>query len=73
MGDAENVTGQNAQDKRKFRNYFLQPLLQIKLGLYSIILTAVFSLTVSVILYLNLVDFATIIFALTDSESEIRG
>ena len=72
MNEAATSKSQDSQDKRKFRNYFLQPLLQIKLGLYSIILTAVFSLTVAIILYLNLVDFAAIIFALTDSESEIR-
>jgi len=72
MDEAAAGTSQNSQDKRKFRNYFLQPLLQIKLGLYSIILTAAFSLTVAMFLYLNLVDFAAIIFALTDSESEIR-
>ncbi|MCB9229417.1 MAG: hypothetical protein H6618_07385 [Deltaproteobacteria bacterium] len=58
--------------KRKLRNYFLQPLLQIRLGLYSILLTILFSATIMMILYLNLEDFTTILLALTDSESEIR-
>lgn len=60
------------KDQRRIKNFLLQPLLQIKLGLYSILLAVFFSATTVAVLYLNLVDFATIIFALTDSESEIR-
>lgn len=58
--------------QRKLRNLLLQPLLQIRLGLYSILLTIFFSGMILGVLYLNLMDFTQIVLALTDSESEIR-
>ena len=63
---------ESPKDQRRIRNYLLQPLLQIKLGLYSILLAICFSSAILLIVYLNLRDFAQIIVALTDSESEIR-
>ena len=73
MTDEEKTsTVSGKRDQRKIKNFLLQPLIQIKLGLYSILLAIFFSATTLAVLYLNLLDFATIIFALTDSESEIR-
>lgn len=67
MGEQESN-----RKKRKLRNWLLQPVLQIRLGMYSIMLAGIFSVAVFVILYHNLVDFAEIVVTLTDSESEIR-
>jgi len=57
---------------RSFRNYALQPLLQIKLGLYSILLSLGFALAVSGILYVNLAKFSDIILQLTGVEDEVK-
>ena len=61
------------QQQRKLKNFFLQPLLQIRLGLYSVLLAVFFSSIIFSILYLNLIDVATIIQTLTDSGSGTRA
>jgi signal transduction histidine kinase len=60
------------KDQRRIRNFLLQPLLQVRLGLYTIILAAIFSSAVLTLLYYSLIDFGEIVMALTDSESEIK-
>jgi hypothetical protein len=65
-----NVTG--GKDSRSIKNYILQPLLQIKLGLYSIILSTVFALVIVGILYLNLAKFSDIILELTGVKDEVK-
>ena len=62
----------HTKDQRRLRNYLLQPLLQIKLGLYSILLALCFSSVIISSVYINMKDFADIIVALTEHESEIR-
>lgn len=57
---------------RSIRNYALQPLLQVKLGLYSILLSFVFALIVAGILYFNLAKFSSIIVQLTGVEEEVN-
>ncbi|MFK7823558.1 MAG: hypothetical protein AB8G05_05345 [Oligoflexales bacterium] len=63
---------ESPKDQRRLRNYLLQPLLQVKLGLYSIILALCFSSVIILIVYLNMKDFADIVVVLTEHESEIR-
>ena len=63
---------ESPKDQRRIRNYLLQPLLQIKLGLYSILFALFFSSVILLIVYLNLRDFAEIVVVLTDSGSETR-
>ena len=58
--------------KRSIKNYALQPLLQVKLGLYSILLSIAFSIAVSVILYVNLGKFTSIVLELTGVEDEVK-
>ena len=58
--------------KRKIRNYLLQPLVQVKLGLYSVLLAFVFAGTVAAILTIHLGDFASIVMALTNVEAEVN-
>ena len=57
--------------KRRLRNLLLQPLLQIKLGLYSIILAFLFSGAVAAILYIQLGKVFEIVIQLTDVEEEV--
>jgi hypothetical protein len=60
------------KQKRLVRNYLLQPLLQVKLGLYAILISILFTLTVGAILYVNFSGLANAIFLLTDAEAEVR-
>ena len=64
---------EHIKDQRLLKNWLLQPLLQIRLGIYSIILAAIFSLAIGFILYFSLGDFSEIVLALTDSESEVMA
>ena len=65
----EKPAGQKA---RSVRNYILQPLLQVKLGLYSIVLSLIFALAMGVVLYLNLAKFSEVILQLTGVEDEVK-
>ncbi len=58
--------------KRRLRNFLLQPLLQIKLGLYTIILAILFSASVAGILYVQLGKVFEIVIQLTDVEEEVK-
>ena len=70
--DHSITTQLSANPKRSLKNYILQPLLQIKLGLYSILLSIAFSLAVSAILYFNLGKFTAIVLELTGVEDEVK-
>jgi nitrogen fixation/metabolism regulation signal transduction histidine kinase len=63
---------QNSKSARSLKNYALKPLLQIKLGLYSILLSMCFALAVFGILYMNLAKFSDIILQLTGVEDEVK-
>ncbi|MEZ4742975.1 MAG: hypothetical protein R3B45_11095 [Bdellovibrionota bacterium] len=56
---------------RSIRGILIDPLVQVRLGLYSILLALVFSAVVSAILYVNLSKFAEIVMALTDVEEDV--
>lgn len=62
----------NAKAKRRMRNFLLQPLLQVKLGLYAILLSVVFAVALSAILYHNFAGLVNSIVLLTDAEDEVR-
>lgn len=57
--------------KRKLSNYLLQPLLQIRLGLYSILLSLGFGCGVLAIIYVNLHKFYDLVLELTDLRDEV--
>ena len=65
--------GHMGRPRRKVRNYLLQPLLQIKLGLYSILIAILFAGILSLTLYFKLAQFAEIVFELTDVEEEVSN
>ncbi len=58
--------------KRRVRNYVLQPLLQIKIGLYSIILSLLFAAALAWIVYYNFAGLVNSVVLLTDAEDEVR-
>lgn len=58
--------------KRSIKNYFLQPLLQVKLGMYCIILSVVFSAALGLILYTNFADLIESVVLMTDLEDDVR-
>ena len=72
MNQADGDKQAQVKASRSFKNYALQPLLQIKLGLYSILLSLGFALVVSGILYINLAKFSDIILQLTGVEDEVK-
>jgi len=57
--------------KRKLSNYFLQPLLQVKLGLYAIVLALAFCLGMIGVFYINFYRFYDMILELTDLRDEV--
>lgn len=65
-------TGPGGKASRSVKNYALQPLLQIKLGLYSVILSSIFALLIVGILYFNLAKFSDIILELTGVKEEVQ-
>lgn len=67
---ANPVAPQPKVIKRRLRNYLLQPLVQVKLGLYSILLSLGLAVAVGGILYANLRKIYTLILALTDVPEE---
>lgn len=71
---AERLPGQPAQGKpkRRAKNFMLQPLLQVKLGIYVIGISVVFALALSSILYFNFSSLINSIVLMTDAEEEVR-
>ena len=59
------------QYKRKIGNYLLEPLLQVKLGLYAIILALVFCFAMIWLVYETFHRFYDIMLELTDLREEV--
>jgi len=57
--------------KRKLSNFMLQPLLQIRLGLYSILLSLAFCVALMAIFYVNFNKFYDLVLELTDLREEV--
>lgn len=57
--------------KRKLTNFLLQPLLQVRLGLYAILLSLVFGGGVFAIIYVNFYKFYDLVLELTDLREEV--
>jgi signal transduction histidine kinase len=57
--------------KRKLSNFMLQPLLQIRLGLYNILLSLAFCLALVAIFYVNFNKFYDLVLELTDLREEV--
>jgi signal transduction histidine kinase len=57
--------------KRKLSNFMLQPLLQIRLGFYNILLSLAFCLALVAIFYVNFNKFYDLVLELTDLREEV--
>lgn len=57
--------------KRKLSNFLLQPLLQIRLGLYAILLSLAFCVAIVSTFYVNLYRFYDLVLELTDLRDEV--
>jgi methyl-accepting chemotaxis protein len=64
---------QKAKHHRSLRNFLLQPLIQVRLGIYSILLALVFSVMVGGLLYLNFFRFYDMVLELTDLREEVTA
>lgn len=63
---------QGSKPKRRIRNFLLQPLLQVKLGLYAIFLSLSFALIVGFLVYSNFANFVDAVVQLTDVEDDVK-
>ena len=72
QGQAQQAPKPGGKAKRSFKNYLLQPLLQVKLGMYCIILAVVFAATLGSILYVNFGELINSIVLMTDLEEDVR-
>ena len=59
--------------ERKLRNFLLQPLLQIRLGLYAIALALAFCLTLGWMFYSNFHRFYELVLELTDLRDDVEA
>ncbi len=66
-------TASEQKYRRKLRNFLLQPLLQIKLGLFSIILAVLFCVSIVGILYVHMAQVYIMVLQLTDLEEEAKS
>ena len=57
---------------RRLRNMLLQPMLQMKIGIYCVILSLLFAIAVVLVIYLNFQPLAANILELTDVPDELR-
>lgn len=58
--------------KRRMKNYMLQPLLQVKLGIYAISLSVLFSIAVALILKFTFGELFDAIILMTDAQDEVN-
>lgn len=73
MSQAEANLKAMSKTRRSVKNYALQPLLQVKLGFYSVFFSVIFATVVGVILYFHLGKIMSIVFTLTGVEDEVRN
>jgi len=59
------------KSRRQLRNFLLQPITQIRLGLYAIVMSLVFSAVMGAITFTHLSRFAEVVTQLTDVEDEV--
>ena len=59
--------------KRKLSNILLQPLVQVKLGLYAIMLALVFCVFIVWVYYANFHEFYQLVLDLTDLREEVTS
>lgn len=66
------VSGAKKKARRSIKNYLLFPFVQMRFGIYAVILSISFSVVTSAVLYFNLSKFAEIVLELTGVEAEVK-
>ncbi|MBI2602340.1 MAG: hypothetical protein HYW48_04725 [Deltaproteobacteria bacterium] len=66
------MEGSEYRSRRKLRNFLLQPMIQLKLGLYSILISAAFGFFILYILYQNLSEFVDVFITASGLGVEIK-
>ena len=64
--------GGGGKAQRRLRNFLLDPLLQVKIGLYAIILSVLFAAALGFILYHNFHTLVADVVELTDAKQEVE-
>ena len=59
--------------QRSFKNYFLQPFLQAKLGLYNVALSTLFCVFLGWYFMFKLDEFADVVVSLADADEVVHG
>lgn len=72
LGQAAGAPKAGGKAKRRAKNYLLQPLLQVRIGIYCIVLSILFSGALAAILYFNFASLVNSIVLMTDAEDEVR-
>ncbi|MFK7874014.1 MAG: hypothetical protein AB8C84_12750 [Oligoflexales bacterium] len=57
---------------RKFRNFLMQPTIQMTMGIYLVLLSLFFAAGTSYVLYSSLKELVSTVLTLTDMESEVH-
>lgn len=70
-GGGTTPTAPAPKAKRRIRNFVLQPLLQVKVGFYSILLSALFAASMGAILYFNFSRLVKAVIDLTDAPDDV--
>ena len=68
----QSLDPRSLKTKRHIKNYLLQPLIQVKLGIYCIFLSLVFAVALIMLLKLHFGKLFDAILVLTDAEHEVR-
>lgn len=64
--------GPGGKAKRRIRNFLLQPLLQVKIGLFSILLSVLFAAALGGLIYFNFFPLMETVLKMTDADEEVR-
>jgi hypothetical protein len=71
MGMNMKELSKNMKSRRKMRNFLLQPVLQLRIGLYSFFLAFAFCVALGAYLYYKLMQFTDVIVTLTEASEEV--
>ena len=71
--DYNSNVSNNPKSRRSFKNVALQPMLQVKIGIYCIFISVFLGLSVGGIIYLNMRQFFQVIVELTGAQDEVKG
>lgn len=69
---SEPVPSESRKARRSIKNFVLQPLWQVKFGLYSLLMSIGFSVLICLVVYINMAKFVEIVLELTGVQEELK-